>query len=74
MKRFRQSLQQVLDDFDCTLASLDQPLHTLLASHIDTVIRCLWRVVDELRLFVYKDTLLTGDKTHASNCQSEVKH
>ena len=39
MKQFRQSLQQVLDDFYCTLTSLDVPLQTLLQPHIDTVTR-----------------------------------
>ena len=39
VKQFRQSLQQVLDDFYSTLDSLHHPLCTLLQSHIDSITR-----------------------------------
>ena len=39
VKQFRQSLQQVLDDFYSTLDSLHHPLCTLLQSQIDSITR-----------------------------------
>ena len=39
VKKFRQNLQQMLDDLHCTLTSLDLPQRTLLRPRIDSLTR-----------------------------------
>ena len=81
IKKFKQQLEYVLEDFYRVEKSIDPPLRPLMAPHLDTVVRCLlpgwttltWSTMN-IDVFLHRvQTSITSLRNLASKVNAVVK-